>query len=428
MTQHQLLKTLLTRELDRRRTEQHRYDWHLNARENQLPPAGDWHTWVILAGRGFGKTRTGAETLRQWVCAGEYKRIALIGASLHEVRSIMVEGESGLLNVHPPYERPLYIPTQRIIKWKNGAVAQLFGAEAYEQLRGPQFDCVWVDELAKFRKAEAVWHQLQLCLRLGDHPRCIVTTTPRPTKFIKNLLASPDIAVTKGSTFENAENLAPAYLNQVRKQFLNTRLGAQELYAEILTETAGALWQRNMVHYRQPAYDESNRPVLERIVIAIDPATTTHAQSDETGIIIAGIDTQKQAYVLEDLSGKLSPHDWGRRVVDCYYRLKADRVVVEINKGGDLVENVLKSIDPAIPLKSVRATRGKYTRAEPIAALYEQNRIFHASPLSILEQQMCDYIPGITTKSPDRMDALVWAITELLLDNEKHPKLKIWEC
>ncbi len=420
------LRHLLQRELNQRRNLTKRYDWLTNARPNQRPPGGSWKTWMILAGRGFGKTRTGSETLRHWVQTEQFKRIALVGGSLHEVRSVMVEGESGLLNVHPPKERPLYVPSQRLIKWPNGAIAQFFGAEAYEQLRGPQFDCAWVDELAKFRHAEDVWQQLQLCLRLGNHPKCIVTTTPRPTKLMKELLNSSDVIVTRGSTFDNAANLAPGYLEQIRKQFLNTRLGAQELYAEMLTETAGALWQRSMIQYRPPTYADDGRPELERIVIAIDPATTTHDHSDETGIIVAGIDANKQTYVLEDLSGKLSPHDWGRRVIDSYYRLKADRVVVEINKGGDLVENVLKAIDPTIPLKSVRATRGKYTRAEPIAALYEQNRVFHATPLSILEQQICDYIPGITTKSPDRMDALVWALTELMLDSEKKPKLKIW--
>lgn len=426
MKPQEKLARLLHQELKQRRINQLKYDWFSNARANQLPPSGDWKTWMILAGRGFGKTRTGSETLRHWIQSGQVKRIALVGGSLHEVRSVMVEGESGLLNVHTPKERPLYISSQRLIKWPNGAVAQFFGAEAYEQLRGPQFDCAWVDELAKFRRAQDVWQQLQLCLRLGDNPRCIVTTTPRPTKLMKDLLNSPDVCVTRGSTFDNAANLAPCYLEQIRKQFLNTRLGAQELYAEMLTETAGALWQRRMIQYQQPSYDVDGRPDLERIVIAIDPATTTHDHSDETGIVVAGIDAQKQAFILEDLSGKLSPNDWGRRVVDTYYRLKADRVVVEINKGGDLVENVLKSIDPTIPLKSVRATRGEYTRAEPIAALYEQNRIFHAQPLSILEQQICDYIPGITTKSPDRMDALVWALTELMLESEKQPKLKIW--
>lgn len=426
MKNSEKLRRLLQQELTQRRVFKKKYSWFENARPNQLPPDGFWKTWLILAGRGFGKTRTGSETLRSWVETGQVKRIALVGGSLHEVRSVMVEGESGILNAHPPKDRPLYIPSQRLIKWPNGAIAQFFGAEAYEQLRGPQFDCAWVDELAKFRRAEDIWQQLQLCLRLGDNPKCIITTTPRPTKLMKELLNSPDVVITRGSTFDNAANLAPSYLEQIRKQFINTRLGAQELYAEMLTETAGALWQRSMIQYQQPTYSPEGRLELERIVIAVDPATTTHDHSDETGIVVAGIDVSKQAYILEDLSGKLSPHDWGRRVVDSYYRLKADRIVVEINKGGDLVENVLKSIDPTIPLKSVRATRGKYTRAEPIAALYEQHRVFHATPLSTLEQQICDYIPGITAKSPDRMDALVWALTELMLESEKQPKLKIW--
>lgn len=338
----------------------------------------------------------------------------------------MVEGESGLLQVHSKEESPLFIPSKRLLKWKNGAVAYLFGAENVDQLRGPQFDGAWIDELAKFRRADQVWQQLQLCLRLGQNPRSIITTTPRPTALIRQLINGEYVHVTRGSTFDNAKNLAPTYLDQVREQFLNTRLGAQEIYAEVLTETVGALWNRELIHYKQPTYEANGNPVLKRIVIAIDPATTTHDHSDETGIVAAGIDEMNQAYILEDLSGKFSPNDWGTRVVNTYYRLKADKVVVEINKGGDLVENVLRSIDSSIPIKAVRATRGKYTRAEPIAALYEQNRVFHSQPFTILEAQICDYVPGLTSKSPDRMDALVWALTELLLESEGQPKLKIW--
>lgn len=420
------LLSLLKKELERRYLVKKQYDWNQQARPNQLLPEGDWKTWLILAGRGFGKTRTGAESVRQWVREGICRRIALVGSSLHDVRSVMVEGESGLLQVHPKEERPLFIPSKRLLKWKNGAVAQLFGAENVDQLRGPQFDGAWVDELAKFRRADQVWQQLQLCLRLGKHPRSVVTTTPRPIFLIRQLVSSEHVYVTRGSTFDNEKNLAPTYLNQVREQFLNTRLGAQEIYAEILTETVGALWNRELIHYKQPVYADQGNPILKRIVIAIDPATTTHNHSDETGIVVAGIDEANQAYVLEDLSGKFSPNDWGTRVVNAYYRLKADKVVVEINKGGDLVENVLKSIDSTIPIKSVRATRGKYTRAEPIAALYEQNRVFHGQPFTILEAQLCDYVPGLSSKSPDRMDALVWALTELLLESEGQPKLKIW--
>lgn len=420
------LRELLIKELERRQAEEDQYDWQEQGRPSQQIPEGDWRTWLIMAGRGFGKTRTGAESIRRWVREGTCRRIALVGSSLHDVRSVMVEGESGLLGIHPKKEKPLFIPSKRLLKWPNGAVASLFGAENADQLRGPQFDGAWVDELAKFRRAPEVWNQLQLCMRLGKNPRTIVTTTPRPLKLIQSMIAAHDVHVTKGSTFDNAPNLAPTYLDQVREQFLNTRLGAQEIYAEMLTETVGALWQRQLIQYRQPTYDEAGKPDLKRIVIAIDPATTTHDHSDETGIVVVGVDEMNQAYILEDLSGKLSPNDWGQRVVNSYYRLKADKVVVEINKGGDLVENVLRSIDSTIPIKAVRATRGKYTRAEPIAALYEQGRVFHAQPFTILETQMCDYVPGLTSKSPDRMDALVWGVTELILESERQPKLKIW--
>lgn len=420
------LKALLVRELDRRCREADRYDWQKQGRPAQQVPEGDWRTWLILAGRGFGKTRTGSETIRRWVQEGTCRRIALVGSSLHDVRSVMVEGESGLLSVHPKSEMPEFIPSKRLLRWSNGAVASLFGAENVDQLRGPQFDGAWVDELAKFRRANDVWNQLQLCMRLGENPRSIVTTTPRPIKLIQSLMASADVFVTKGSTFDNAANLASTYLDQVRSQFLNTRLGAQEIFAEVLTETVGALWQRSLIHYRQPSYDDAGRPDLKRIVIAIDPATTTHEQSDETGIVVVGVDEQNQGFVLEDLSGKLSPNDWGTRVVNAFYRLKVDKIVVEINKGGDLVENVLRAIDSTIPVKAVRATRGKYTRAEPIAALYEQGKVCHSQPLTILETQMCDYVPGLSSKSPDRMDALVWGLTELMLDSEKSPILKAW--
>jgi phage terminase large subunit-like protein len=403
-----------------------RYVWHKNARPNQLPPPGDWRTWMILAGRGFGKTRTGAETLRSWVNSGRYKRLALISQSMGEARGVMVEGVSGLMEVHPPKERPKFEKAQGRLIWPNGCCGTLFGADHFDRLRGPQFDAVWIDELAKFRYPEEAWSQLMLALRLGNDPRCIVTTTPRPIPLIEKLLMRQDVVVTKGTTFENRGNLAPAYLDQIVKQFEGTRLGAQELYAELLTERQGALWRRDLIRYQEPPYDEKGLPKLARIVLAIDPATTHHEESDETGIVIAGLSADKCAYVLEDLSGRWSPGDWGQRVVEAYWRLRADRVVAEVNKGGDLVERILRSLDPTIPYKAVRATRGKYTRAEPIAALYEQNRVFHARPLSLLETQMCDYVPGLTSKSPDRLDAMVWALTDLLLESEANPTLKLW--
>ena len=289
-----------------------------------------------------------------------------------------------------------------------------------------QFDAVWIDELAKFRYPDEAWSQLMLALRLGTDPRCIVTTTPRPIPLIEKLLVRDDVVVTRGTTFENSGNLAPAFLDQIVKQFEGTRLGAQELYAELLTEQQGALWRRDLIRYQEPPYEECGLPKLARIVVAIDPATTHHEESDETGIVIAGLSGDKCAYVLEDLSGRLSPGDWGQRVVEAYWRLKADRVVAETNKGGDLVERILRSLDPTIPYKAVRATRGKFTRAEPIAALYEQNRVFHARPLSLLETQLCSFVPGISSKSPDRLDAMVWALTDLLLESESNPNLKLW--
>lgn len=414
-------------ELERRRVLAQRFDWPQNARENQLLPEGDWRVWLILAGRGFGKTRTGAETVRSWITKGPYRRIALVAQTVGEARDVMIEGESGLLASTPPHESPKFEVSKRRLTWSNGAVATLFGANNYEQLRGPQFDGAWVDELAKFRYPQELWTQLMMGLRLGQNPRCVVTTTPRPIKFLEDLLKSPDVMVTRGTTFENEKNLAPAFLNQILKQFEGTRLGAQELYAQLLTERQGALWRRSMIQYRAPPETESGGFNLKRIVIAIDPATTHHEGSDETGIVVAGLTEDGVAYVLEDLSDRLSPHDWGQRVVAAYGRYKADRVVAEINKGGDLVERIVRSIDSTTSYKAVRATRGKATRAEPISALYEQNRVFHGRPFGRLEEQLCEYIPGITSKSPDRLDALVWALTDLFLESESHPTLKLWE-
>lgn len=413
----QLLLQLVREEIKRRQ----KYCWVSTARPEQWPPEGNWRTWLILAGRGFGKTRTGAETIRLWVKEGRYRHIGLISSSIEEARAVMVEGESGLLAVHLAKDRPKFVAAKHQLQWDNGAVATLYGGQCPERLRGPQFDTVWIDELAKFRLPEVLWHQVQLCLRLGKDPRCVITTTPKPLKLLQALCHNPTVHVTRGSTFDNQANLAPGFLSQIQQQFEGTRLGAQELYAQILTERPGALWNRDMIGYRSFSLD-----TFERLVIAIDPAVTHHESSDETGIVVAGLTANKEVGVLEDLSGRMSPHEWGQRVVQAYWRYKADRVVAEINKGGDLVERVLRTIDGTVSFKEVRATRGKYTRAEPIAALYEQRRVFHGQPMPELEDQMCDYVPGQTSKSPDRMDALVWAITELVLESEMRPVLKIW--
>lgn len=399
-------------------------NWLLNARDSQLPPVGQWKTWLILAGRGFGKTRTGAETLAHWLKNGQYKRVALIGKSAREVETVMLGGESGLL----PRLQGLVKKTSRSeksIQLHNGAIITTISGDCPEQLRGPQFDLAWIDELAKYRNPEELWNQLMMTLRLSKQPRCIITTTPKPIPLIQKLLQDDSVVVTRGSTFENKKNLPDSYINLMHKQFAGTKLGAQELYAQVLTDQEGALWTRDMIIYKEPEETDDGQFKLDRIVIAIDPATTHHDDSDETGIVVAGLHGD-QAYLLEDLSGRHSPASWGKLVCDAYYKWQADRVIAEINKGGDLVERVVKSQDSTLSFKAVRATRGKHTRAEPISALYEQKRIFHIRPFQELERQICHYIPGKTSKSPDRMDALVWAMTELFLVAENKPQMKLW--
>lgn len=411
----------LKAEQRKRMSEKHTFVWDDHARENQKMPKGDWITWLILAGRGFGKTRTGAETIRKLVMEGKAKRIALIGGSIHEVINVMLQGESGIITISPKAEQPKLNTSTNTILWPNGARGYLVGATQPEKLRGPQFDAAWVDELAKFRVAESVWNQLMLGLRLGENPKCIVTTTPKPTPLIKRLLNDQNTVVTRGTTFDNKDNLSHLYFDQIIKQFESTSLGAQELYGEMLTQEAGALWQRSMIKYAVP-----DSKTFRRVVVAVDPAATHHEQSDETGIVVAALTDDNCVYILDDVSGRLSPLDWGQRAVEAYRRFEADRLVAEVNKGGDMVERIVKSIDAQVSYKSVRATRGKNIRAEPIAALYEQNRVFHVKPMRELEQQLCEYIPHKTSKSPDRLDALVWAVTELLLVCESNPTLKVW--
>lgn len=396
------------------------YDWLKVARPSQLPPEGNWSTWLILAGRGFGKTRTGSETINAWVRAKKAHRIALIGASIHEVLNVMINGESGIRRTAPLKEQPKWNSATNTLHFPNGALCYVIGAETPEKLRGPQFDAAWIDEFAKFRCSKEIWTQLMMSLRLGEHPRCIITTTPRPSKLIEEIMQNQSTVVTRGTTFDNKDNLAKSFLTQVQKQFEGTALGAQELYGEILDSCKGALWNRDLIRYAPIPTD------IRRIVVAIDPAATNHQDSDETGIVVVALGEDQKLYVLEDLSGRLSPLEWGQRAVQAYFDYKADRIVAEINKGGDMVERIIKSIDPHIAYKSVRATRGKGIRAEPVAALYEQRRVFHQKHFKELEEQLCTYIPGVTSKSPDRLDALVWAITELALDSEANPVLRVW--
>jgi phage terminase large subunit-like protein len=387
------------------------HDWPLWARAKQLPPEGDWRVWLILAGRGFGKTRTGAEWVRALAETGRAGRIALVGETAGDARDVMVEGESGLLACCPPWGRPLYEPSKRRVTWANGAMATCFSADDPDQLRGPQFDAAWADEIAKWRY-EAAWDNLMLGLRLGADPRCVATTTPKPRAWLSRLMADPRTVLTRGGTRENATNLAPAFLDQILTRYDGTRLGRQEIEGEYLVDVPGALWTRALIEAaRVPA---AAVPELQRVVVAVDPAVTSGAEADETGIVVAGRDAGTGFWVLEDLTGRLSPDLWARRVADAFARVRADTVVCEVNQGGDLVAATLRTVDPTLPVRSVRATRGKRLRAEPVAALYEQGRVRHAGAFDALEDQMTRFTGAPGDASPDRLDALVWALTDLM--------------
>ena len=417
------LRNRLVRSLASEQAQALLHDWAFWARASQLPPDGEWRVWLLLAGRGFGKTRTGAELVRARAGNGMARRIALVGPTSADARNVMVEGESGMLAVSPARERPVYEPSKRRLTWRNGAVATLFSADEPERLRGPQHDFAWCDELAAWRYPEA-WDMLLFGLRLGDDPRAVVTTTPRPTDLIRRLLADPNVAVTRGRTAENRANLAPAFLEQIVKRYEGTRLGRQELDAELLEDMPGALWRRGVIE----AARTQEKPELARIVVAIDPAAGSGEQADETGIIVAGCDSggvgTGVGYVLADASGRYAPAEWARTAIAAYRAHAADRIVAEVNNGGEMVEATLRMIDPEVPFRAVRASRGKTARAEPVAALYEQGRVRHLGAFPQLEDQMCAFAAGArggfdrnaAGGSPDRVDALVWALTELLVE------------
>jgi len=391
------------------------YDWSFWRRPSQTPPAGDWRVWLIRAGRGFGKTRVGAEWVRAGAESGGAGRIALVGETATDVRDVMVEGESGLLSVSPPWFKPIWEPSKRRLTWPNGAIATGYSADDPEQLRGPQHDAAWADEAAKWRY-EAAWDNLLMGLRLGADPRCVVTTTPRPKAWLKRLAEDKGTVVTTGSTFENSDNLAAGFLDAVLGRYEGTRLGRQELYGEVLEDVPGALWTLAGIE----AARVSDAPGdLRRVVVAVDPSGTGGEGGDEIGVVVAGRGVDDRAYVLADRSCRLSPAGWGQRVVEAMRDFRADRIVAERTYGGAMVEHVIRTVDRAAPIDLVDARRGKVTRAEPVAALYEQGRVHHVGSLPDLESQMSAVTRQgyVGDGSPDRVDALVWALTALMLDD-----------
>jgi phage terminase large subunit-like protein len=404
--------------------EQLLHDWRFLARPNQLSPDGDWQNWLILAGRGFGKTRTGAEWAREQLKAGA-SRLGLIAPTASDARDVMVEGESGLLAVcwagdktyaGDPLGRPSYEPSKRRLTWANGAIATLFSAEEPERLRGPQHDRLWCDELAAWKYLRETWDMAMFGLRLGDNPRTCITTTPKPLPLVKEIAKDERTVITRGSTFDNASNLAPTFLKAVRDKYEGTRLGRQELNAEILDDLPGALWSRDAIDKGRV----KNVPDMQRIVVAVDPSGTKGESDDgdEIGIVVAGKGVDGRGYILADRTCKLSPDGWGRRAVNAFHEFAADRLIAERNFGGAMVEHVIRTIDQTVPYKEVLASRGKVARAEPVAALYEQGKVSHVGSFPELEDQMCqiDASGFIGEGSPDRADALVWAMTELMLD------------
>ncbi len=396
------------------------YLWRELGAKKQREPEGVWAVWLLMAGRGFGKTRAGAEWVRERVSRGVSGRVALVAPTPDDVRNVMVEGVSGLLRVSPPWFMPVYEPSKRKLTWPNGAVA--FGFSSYEpdRLRGPQFDTAWCDELASWRYPRETWDNLQFGLRMGDDPRCAVTTTPKPIKLLRELKDREDVMVTRGSTYENWENLPPGYVEGIRRRYEGTRTGRQEIYAELLDEAEEALWRRDWIESARVR----SAPDLVRVVVAVDPAVSARTASSETGIVVAGVDEDGQVYVLEDASGRMSPDGWARRAIGMLDRHGADRIVGEVNNGGDLVEHTLRTAYEGrfVPYKSVRASRGKQARAEPVSALYEQGKVHHVGSLDGLEDQMCTWSPG-SEGSADRLDALVWAVTEVGL---RRSGLHLW--
>lgn len=393
------------------------YDWDFWARPKQQLPeqllADLVVAWLIMAGRGFGKTRVGAEVIRRWQGQG-FGRFALVGQTPGEVRDVMIEGPSGILATSPPWNRPDYEPSKKRLTWPNGAIATAYSAENPEVLRGPQHEKAWIDELAKMKHSGEVWENLLLGLRLGRSPQVIVTTTPKPIPLIKDIIAGKEVptVVTTGTTFENIGNLSPVFFNTVVKRYEGTTLGRQELYAQLLDDNPGALWNRAMIEADRITKLPED---LARIVVGVDPATTSGENADEVGIVVGGVGkTTGEGYILDDLSLRGTPNEWAAQVVAAYHKWKADRVVGEVNNGGDLVEAVIRAVDRAISYRKVHASRGKAIRAEPIVALYEKHKIHHVGTLKKLEDELCQWDTTMTW-SPNRLDALVWTMSELML-------------
>jgi phage terminase large subunit-like protein len=393
------------------------YDWKFWARPSQLPPEGEWIYWLILAGRGFGKTRAGAEQIIEWARDKRNRRIALVGKDPADARDVMLEGESGILTISPPWFYPKYEATKKKLTWPNGNMAWIYSGAEPEGLRGPNFHKAWCDEIRAWQYPQLAWDNLMFGLRLGDHPQVVITTTGRRIKVLTDLIADPDTAITKGSTYDNYSNLAAPFIKRVITKYEGTRLGDQELRGLILEDVPGALWKRKWI-------DDARLivmpPKLGRIVVGLDPAVTSTDNSHETGIVVAARGVGKlsdHCYVLADRSGHHATTEWARLAVRSFKDFEADRIVPETNNGGDLVEDSIRVVDPMVPVRQVKASRGKRGRSEPVAALYEQGKVHHVGSLGALEDEMTNFVPDDREDAEsgyNRVDALTWAISDLM--------------
>jgi phage terminase large subunit-like protein len=393
---------------------QREYDWDFWARDEQFAPPGDWRTWFVMAGRGFGKTRMAAEWVRGLAEADGSLRIALVAATMHEARTVMIEGESGLLAIAPDEKRPTWEPSLKRLVWPSGAVANVFAASEPEGLRGPEHHLAWADEVAKWERGEAAWDNLAMTMRLGETPRIAATTTPRNVPLVRRLLKEPGVAITRGAMDANRAHLPTGFREAMHTVYGQARLGRQELLGEFLEDAEDALWTRDLIE----ACRASVMPDMKRIIIGVDPPAS--AGGDACGIVVVGKGVDGKGYVLADHSVKgRSPEGWARAVAAAALAWGADRVVAEANQGGDMVISTLRAADVAMPVTKVHASRGKVARAEPVAALYEAGKAFHAGAFPELEDELCGLISGGgyegPGRSPDRADALVWAMTELML-------------
>ncbi|MDB2438405.1 terminase family protein [Hellea sp.] len=398
--------------------------WEIYARPHQIPASDDWLMWLLLGGRGSGKTRTGAEWIREQVTVHGKSRIALVAPTFHDAREVMIEGESGLRNIGYQSERPHFSPSRRQLKWPNGAVGHVFTAEDPDGLRGPQFDAAWADEFCAWTYPEQTLSNLRLALRLGTNPQLVLTTTPKPVPALKKLLAAKGLLISRGSTADNEDNLAPTFLSAMEEAYGGTRLGRQELSGEYIEDLDGALWTRSML---EAAYTDE-RPDCERIILAIDPPVTSGANSDACGLIVAGLrgeGRKAKAFILHDgtVQGR-SPEGWAKAALSLARGWEADYIVAETNQGGELVSSVLNMLDPSMPVRNVYASRSKAIRAEPVALLYEQGRVAHCGRFMPLEDELAAMGTKASNHSPDRADALVWAVTELMLKSRATPRIR----